>query len=134
MQGIETTMRAASARHADMNERTLSLRRQGYRDSTFAVATALLAALTAAGPGGPGGLVLIGCAAALWLALRGRLLVQHSDPLTDVQRRELEKLRARSPAVKRALELLRSAGAEPVRLDLLKCRQLARLEARTGSI
>lgn len=113
-----------------MNIRSIALKQQGYRNLAFAVviaALALAAANTAA-------VALIGCAAALWLVLRGRLLVQHSDPLSDVERRELERLRSGSSAVQRALELLRATGGEPVRLDLLRCRQLARLEDRARHV
>lgn len=111
-----------------MTTRSTALRRQGYRDLAFAVATALLAVGSDAS-----GMALLGCALAAWLAFRGHLFVQHSDPLSEVERRELERLRGGSRAVRQALDALKAAGAEPVRFDLLKCRQLARLEARTGS-
>lgn len=110
-----------------VNTRSATLRQQGYRDLVFAVATALLAAGS-----GVGALALAGCVLAIWLALRGRLLVQHSDPLTDPQKRELDRLRANSRTVKQALDTLRASGAEPVRLDLLKCRQLARLDDKVS--
>ena len=110
-----------------VNMRSTALRQQGWRDLAFAVATALLAAAS-----GAGALAMIGAALAVWLALRGRLLVQHSDPLTDAQKRELDRLRAGSRTVRQALDTLRASGAEPVRLDLLKCRQLARLEDKVS--
>ena len=110
-----------------MNKRSIALRQQGLRDSIFAVLTAGLALAASSGA-----LAALGCVLALGLVLRGRLLVQHSDPLSEPERRELERLRTGSRAVGRALELLRAGGGEPVRLDLLRCRQLARLEARAG--
>ncbi len=122
-------MRAQRPLGDAMNRRSVVLKRQGYRDSAFAVVTAGLA-LVANTPA----IALVGCAIALWLVLRGRLLVQHSDPLSDIEKRELERLRSGSRAVQRALELLRAAGGEPVRLDLLRCRQLARLEDRARHV
>ena len=112
---------------ADMKTRSTALRQQGYRDLAFAVATALLAL----GSDGSG-IALLGCVLAAWLAFRGHLFVQHSDPLSDSERRELERLRGGSRTVRQALDALKATGAEPVRFDLLKCRQLARLEAKAG--
>lgn len=112
-----------------MNPRSTTLRQQGFRDSAFAVATAFMALATS---DASGALAIAGCALALWLAFRGQLLVQHSGPLSDPERRELDRLKTASRAVRQVLEALKSSGAEPVRLDLVKCRQLARLEAKSN--
>jgi hypothetical protein len=50
-------------------------------------------------------------------------------PLEEAERRELDRLRGRSRHVRQLLEALQKAGHEPLRYDLARCRQLARVES-----
>lgn len=107
------------------SSRSDALRRQGRLDSGFAVAIA--ATLVLGGASAATG-VLVGLVA-IWLALRGRRLTEHAVPLAEDERRELERLRGESRHVREMLELLSRAGHPPLRYDLVRCRQLARVEA-----
>jgi hypothetical protein len=107
------------------DSRTAQLRRQGLTESGFAVLTA---ALLVGGSASPAIVLAIG-AAALWMALRGRRMVELSDPLGAPERRELEQLAGASRHVRELLGVLERAGQQPVRWDLERCRKLARVES-----
>ena len=118
-------------------DRTALLRRQGTTESAFAVLTAVLLLGSTASPG----IVAMAGALAVWMAWRGRrmveLAVQRAEgggflmlkPLADAERRELEHLAADSRHVRELLALLAKSGQQPVRFDLLRCRRLAQVES-----
>ena len=108
-----------------VSSRVEALRRQGLVESAFAVTSALL---LVGSTGSPGWIVLLG-ALSIAMALRGRSLFEHAVPLADTERRELERLAAASPPVRELLDTLARAGQQPVRLDLLRCRRLARVQS-----
>jgi hypothetical protein len=105
--------------------RTAVLRRQGLVESGFAVLTAVM---LLAGGASPAAVLAIG-AAALWMALRGRRMVELSAPLDEPGRRELQQLASASKHVRELIGVLARSGQQPVRWDLERCRKLARLEA-----
>jgi hypothetical protein len=109
----------------DRPSRTELLRRQGFTESAFALLTALLLLGSSASPG----IVLLAGALSIWMAWRGRRMVELAVPLQDAERRELETLAARSRHVRELLELLARSGQQPVRFDLLRCRRLAQVES-----
>jgi hypothetical protein len=111
------------------NERAEMLRRQGQIDSGFAIAiaAALLIGMVASGTA-----MIIG-SVAIWLAVRGRQMVEQAVPLDEVDRRELDRLRGQSRHVRQLLDGLQKAGHEPLRYDLIRCRQLARFESLLGT-
>jgi hypothetical protein len=96
-------------------DRTALLRRQGTTESAFAVLTAVLLLGSTASPG----IVVMAGALAVWMAWRGRRMVELAVPLADAERRELEHLAADS----------RHVREQPVRFDLLRCRRLAQVES-----
>lgn len=99
------------------------LNRQGLMESGFALLTAvMMAAGTSSGALTP----VVG-AMAVWMALRGRTMLLGAVPLTDPERRELDRMKTGSRPVRELLALLERAGQEPVRYDLERCRRLARL-------
>ena len=105
--------------------RTELLRRQGLTESAFAVLTAVLMLGSTASPA----IVLAAGALSIWMAWRGRRLVELAVPLADPERRELERLAAGSRHVRELLGLLAKVGQQPVRFDLVRCRRLARVES-----
>ncbi|RPH44564.1 MAG: hypothetical protein EHM87_09935 [Burkholderiales bacterium] len=113
------------AERSESESRTALLRRQGLTESGFAVLTA---ALLVGGSGSPAIVLTIG-AAALWMALRGRRMVELSDPLSPPERRELDQLAVGSRQVRDLVGQLGKAGQQPVRWDLERCRKLARVES-----
>jgi len=109
----------------DATARTGQLRRQGLTESGFALATAVLLATASTSIG----VVYAVGALAVWMALRGRDMVDGAVPLTGVERRELDRLRGESAHVREWLALIEAAGQQPVRYDLQRCRRLARVAA-----
>jgi hypothetical protein len=105
--------------------RTELLRRQGQLESGFALLSAVLLLGSSASPG----LVAAMGALAVWMALRGRRMVEQALPLTDAQRAELQRLATDSKPVRELLALLERAGQQPVLYDLERCRRLARVTA-----
>ena len=105
--------------------RTAVLRRQGLVESGFAVLTAVM---LLGGSASPAAVLAIG-AAALWMALRGRRMVELSVPLGEPERRELQQLAGTSKHVRELVGVLARSGQQPVRWDLERCRKLARVEA-----
>jgi hypothetical protein len=108
-----------------VSTRSELLKRQGLTESAFAVATAVLLLGSSASPA----LVLAVGAAAVWMAWRGRRMVELAVPLSADERRELDRLAAASRHVRELVGLLAKAGQAPVRLDLVRCRRLARVES-----
>jgi hypothetical protein len=104
--------------------RTELLRRQGLIESGFAVLTAVMLFFGTGSALTP----LVGLIA-IWMALRGRRMLEEAAPLTDAERRELDRMKAESRHVREMLALLERAGQQPVRYDLGRCRRLARLES-----
>lgn len=105
--------------------RTETLRRQGLIESGLAVLTAAMLFMGSSGALSVG---LVG-AMAVWMALRGRRMLEEAVPLTDAERAELERMKTGSRHVRELLAVLGRAGQEPVRFDLGRCRRLARLES-----
>jgi hypothetical protein len=106
-------------------DRTELLRRQGMTESAFAVATAVLLLGSSASPV----LGLAVGAMAIWMAVRGRRMVEEAVPLDAAERHELDRLAAGSRHVRELLGLLSRAGMQPMRYDLRRCRRLARVES-----
>ena len=52
-----------------------------------------------------------------------------AEPLAAEERRELDRLKGTSKHVRELLAVLERGGQEPVRYDLRRCRNLARLES-----
>lgn len=111
------------------NPRAEALRRQGQMDSVFAIAIAfsLVIGMVASGTA-----MIIGTVA-IWLAVRGQQMVEQAVPLDEMERRELERLRNQSRHVRQLLEALHKIGQEPLRYDLIRCRQVAKVEALLSS-
>jgi hypothetical protein len=105
--------------------RTAVLRRQGLVESGFAVLTALM---LLGGSASPAAVLAIG-GAALWMALRGRRMVELSVALDEGERRALQQLAGTSKHVRELIDMLARTGQQPVRWDLERCRKLARVEA-----
>lgn len=105
--------------------RTEVLRRQGLLESGFALLSAVLLLGSTASPG----LVVAMGALSVWMALRGRRMVEQAVPLTDPQRLELQRLANDSKPVRELLALLERAGQQPALYDLERCRRLARVTA-----
>ena len=105
--------------------RTELLRRQGLIETGFAVLTA---AMLPMGDAGLLAIALVGTTA-VWMALRGRRMLMEAVPLTEAERAELGRMKARSRHVQEMLAPRERAGQEPVRFDLGRCRRLARLES-----
>lgn len=101
------------------------LRRQGMIECGFAVATALV---LAGGVASTGVAVAVG-ALAIWMAWRGRLMVDNAVPLDGAERRELDRLKGQSQHVRELVAMVERAGQQPVRFDLQRCRRLARVES-----
>jgi hypothetical protein len=111
------------------NSRAQALQRQGQIDSGFAVAIALslLIGMVASGTA-----MIIG-SVAIWLAVRGRQMVEQAVPLETAEKRELDRLRHQSRQVRQLLDALQKTGHEPLRYDLIRCRQLAKFESLLGT-
>lgn len=105
--------------------RTELLRRKGLTESGVAVLSALMLVV---GDVSPTIILAIG-GASLWMALRGRRMVELSEPLGDGARRELEQLAGTSRHVRDVVSALVKTGQQPVRWDLERCRKLARMES-----
>lgn len=105
--------------------RTELLRRQGLIESGFALLSAVLLLGSTASPG----LITALGALSVWMAVRGRRMVEQALPLSDAQRRELQRLATESKPVRELLALLERTGQEPVLYDLERCRRLARVAA-----
>jgi hypothetical protein len=105
--------------------RTQVLRKQGLIESGFALATA---AMLFAGTSSAGMALIVG-AMSIWMAVRGRTMVEHAEPLGAEERRELDRLKGTSKHVRELLAVLERGGQEPVRYDLRRGRNLARLES-----
>jgi predicted NBD/HSP70 family sugar kinase len=112
-----------------VNERAETLRRHGQIDSGFAIAIALSLLI---GMVNPGTALIIG-SVAVWLAVRGRQMYEQAVPLEEAERRELDRLRGQSRHVRQLLDALQKAGQEPLRYDLIRCRQLAKVESLLSS-
>lgn len=106
-----------------MNPRLDALRRRGWLNLAFAVGAGLLGLLAESGA-----LAAMNAVFALLLAWQGHRISQHAVPLDEAERRELAALEKRSAVVKRFVAAARAQG-EPLRLDLVSARRLARLEA-----
>jgi hypothetical protein len=107
----------------DVTARIEQLRRQGLIESGFALATAVM---LFTGSSSVGVAFAVGFLA-VWMAVRGRNMVDGAVPLTEPERRELDRLKGESQHVRELLALLEGAGQTPVRYDLVRCRRLARV-------
>jgi len=109
----------------DATARTAQLRRQGLIESGFALAMAVMLFTGSSS----GGMVFALGSLAVWMALRGRNMVDGAVPLTVPEQRELDRLKSESTHVRELLALVEGAGQQPVRYDLMRCRRLARVTA-----
>ena len=106
-----------------MNPRLDALKRRGWINLAFAVGVGLLGLLAE-----PGAMAVMNAVFALIFAWQGQRIIQHAVPLDEAERKELAALEKRSPLVRRFVTAARAHG-EPLRLDLVSARRLARLEA-----
>lgn len=106
-----------------MNSRLDALRRRGWLNLAFAVGAGLLGLVSDSGA-----LAAMNVVFALLFAWQGHRIVAHAVPLDEAERKELAALEKRSPLVRRLIAPARAQG-DPLRLDLVSARRLARLEA-----